>query len=179
MARYLYVVAGEHSGDAHGAGLLQSLAQQVDDLKVRGVGGSQMSELTGGGVRDWVEDAAVMGIWEVLKRYGWFKEQFEIMMGEVREMKPEVLLLIDYPGFNLRFAKAVLGREPIVADIDENKRKLALANGACAAVDPREKEARKQVMDLTGGSGVAAAILLFGRIFLEIIQVVIVHDRRD
>ena len=107
MARYLYVVAGEHSGDAHGAGLLESLAKDVEDLKVRGVGGAQMSELTGGGVRDWVEDAAVMGIWEVLKRYGWFRKQFHAMLQEVREMKPEVLLLIDYPGFNLRFAKAV------------------------------------------------------------------------
>lgn len=112
MARYLYVVAGEHSGDAHGAGLLASLSEQVDDLKVRGVGGSQMSELTGGGVRDWVEDAAVMGIWEVLKRYSWFKEQLEIMLKEVCEMKPEVLLLIDYPGFNLRFAKSVRAALP-------------------------------------------------------------------
>ncbi len=112
MARYLYVVAGEHSGDAHGAGLLESLAKQVDDLKVRGVGGAQMSEITGGGVRDWVEDAAVMGVVEVLKRYGWFKEQFHKMLQEVREMKPEVLLLIDYPGFNLRFAKAVRAALP-------------------------------------------------------------------
>lgn len=112
MARYLYVVAGEHSGDAHGAGLLESLAKQVDDLKVRGVGGSRMAALTGGGVRDWVEDAAVMGIWEVLKRYGWFKQQFKRMMDEVREMRPEVLLLIDYPGFNLRFAKAVRAALP-------------------------------------------------------------------
>lgn len=71
-----------------------------------------MSELTGGGVRDWVEDAAVMGIWEVLKNYSWFKKQFEIMLQEVREMKPEVLLLIDYPGFNLRFAKAVRAALP-------------------------------------------------------------------
>ena len=62
----------------------------------------------------------------------------------------------------VRFAKAVLGREPIVADIDENKRKLALQNGASAVVDPREKEARKQVMDLTGGTGVAAAIDFVG-----------------
>lgn len=75
------------------------------------------------------------------------------------------ILVIGAGGVGLmgvRFAKAVLGREPIVADIDENKRKLALANGACAAVDPREKEARKQVMDLTGGSGVAAAIDFVG-----------------
>src|SRR3989337_938588 len=40
----------------------------------------------------------------------------------------------------VRFAKSVLGHEPIVADIDENKRKPALENGACAALDPRDKE---------------------------------------
>jgi len=107
MSKLLYVVAGEISGDAHGAGLLASLSTQVPDLKVRGVGGPQMSKLTGSGVRDWVEQAAVMGVWEVLKRYGWFREQFHAMLDEVRELRPEVLLLIDYPGFNLRFAKAV------------------------------------------------------------------------
>jgi D-arabinose 1-dehydrogenase-like Zn-dependent alcohol dehydrogenase len=62
----------------------------------------------------------------------------------------------------VRFAKSVLGREPIVADIDEGKRKLALENGAVAAVDPRDKEARKQVMELTGGTGVGAAIDFVG-----------------
>jgi D-arabinose 1-dehydrogenase-like Zn-dependent alcohol dehydrogenase len=75
------------------------------------------------------------------------------------------ILVIGAGGVGLmgvRFAKAVLGREPIVADIDENKRKLALQNGASAAIDPREKEARKQVMDLTGGTGVAAAIDFVG-----------------
>ena len=75
------------------------------------------------------------------------------------------ILVIGAGGVGLmgvRFAKAVLGREPIVADIDENKRKLALDNGAVAAVDPRDKEARKQVMDLTGGTGVAAAIDFVG-----------------
>lgn len=107
MSKLLYVVAGEISGDAHGAGLLGSLASQVPGLTVRGVGGPQMARASAGGVRDWVEDAAVMGIWEVLKRYGWFREQFHRMLDEVRELRPAVLLLIDYPGFNLRFAKAV------------------------------------------------------------------------
>ena len=75
------------------------------------------------------------------------------------------ILVIGAGGVGLmgvRFAKAVLGREPIVADIDEAKRKLALQNGASAAIDPRDKEARKQVMDLTGGTGVAAAIDFVG-----------------
>src|SRR5258708_19938651 len=75
------------------------------------------------------------------------------------------ILVIGAGGVGLmgvRFAKAVLGREPIVADIDENKRKLALQNAASAVVDPPHKAARKQVMDLTGGTGVAAAIDFVG-----------------
>ncbi len=75
------------------------------------------------------------------------------------------ILVIGAGGVGLmgvRFAKSVLGREPIVADIDENKRKLALENGACAALDPRDKESRKQIMDLTGGTGVGAAIDFVG-----------------
>ena len=66
-----------------------------------------MTEVAGPGLRDWVEDAAVMGVWEVLKRYGWFKQRFGEMLAELKKFQPDVLLLIDYPGFNLRFAAAV------------------------------------------------------------------------
>jgi lipid-A-disaccharide synthase len=66
-----------------------------------------MRYVAGPGLEDWVEDAAVMGIWEVLKRYGWFKERFTEMMAEMKDFQPDLLLLIDYPGFNLRFAEAV------------------------------------------------------------------------
>ena len=66
-----------------------------------------MAEVAGPGLRDWVEDAAVMGVWEVLKRYGWFKQRFGEMLAELKKFQPDVLLLIDYPGFNLRFAEAV------------------------------------------------------------------------
>jgi len=57
--------------------------------------------------RDWIERAAVMGVVEVLKHYPWFKKQFKSMLAEIEEIKPDVLILIDYPGFNLRMAKAV------------------------------------------------------------------------
>ncbi|MCW1886131.1 lipid-A-disaccharide synthase [Luteolibacter flavescens] len=107
MAEALYVIAGELSGDAHGAGMLRALLSMHPELEVRGAGGPEMREVAGDGIRDWVEEAAVMGIWEVLKRYGWFKKRFDEMLTEVIAQKPSLLVLIDYPGFNLRFAEAV------------------------------------------------------------------------
>lgn len=107
MPKRVYVVAGELSGDAHGAGLLRSLREMVPDVEIHGAGGPEMAEIAGEGLIDWVEDAAVMGIWEVLKRYGWFKQRFAEMLAALKEFRPDVLLLIDYPGFNLRFAEAV------------------------------------------------------------------------
>jgi lipid-A-disaccharide synthase len=114
MAKRVYVVAGELSGDAHGAGLLRSLKEQIPNLEICGVGGPEMAEVAEAGVTDWVEDAAVMGVWEVLKRYDWFKERFSELLDELLRFRPQVLLLIDYPGFNLRFAEAVRRELPEV-----------------------------------------------------------------
>ena len=107
MGERLYVVAGELSGDAHGAGLLRELLALWPTLEARGAGGPEMVKVVGGGIVDWVEDAAVMGVWEVLKKYGWFRKRFAQMMSELRDFRPGILLLVDYPGFNLRFAEAV------------------------------------------------------------------------
>lgn len=107
MAGRIYVVAGELSGDAHGAGLLRALATLRPDLSITGVGGPEMAAASAGGVRDWVEDAAVVGLWEVLRHYRWFQQRFHEMLAEVKRLQPDVLVLIDYPGFNLRFAEAV------------------------------------------------------------------------
>ncbi|MFY7817124.1 MAG: lipid-A-disaccharide synthase [Akkermansiaceae bacterium] len=112
MPHSLFVIAGELSGDAHGAGLLRSLKRSMPDLLIAGAGGPQMQQIAGPGLRDWVEDAAVMGIWEVLKHYRWFQQQFQELLSELISVRPDVLLLIDYPGFNLRFAKAVKKRIP-------------------------------------------------------------------
>jgi lipid-A-disaccharide synthase len=112
MSETLFVIAGEISGDAHGAGLLHELLLQFPHLSIAGAGGPQMKALAGPQLRDWVEDAAVMGIWEVLKHYRWFREQFRQLMEQAVAMQPKVLLLIDYPGFNLRFARALREKLP-------------------------------------------------------------------
>ena len=92
--------------------MLRALKEMVPAVEIHGVGGPGMADVAGPGLCDWVEDAAVMGVWEVLKRYGWFKERFAKMLGELKDFRPDVLLLIDYPGFNLRFAEAVKRESP-------------------------------------------------------------------
>lgn len=107
MSKRLYIVAGELSGDTHAALLLDSLQESIPELELRGVGGPNLEELSKGTVRNWMDRAAVMGIWEVLKNYLWFRKRFFEMLEELKRFQPNVLLLVDYPGFNLRFAKAV------------------------------------------------------------------------
>jgi lipid-A-disaccharide synthase len=70
-----------------------------------GAGGPQMQALAPA-IQDWSGEA-VVGLWDVLKKYGYFKRQFDAMLGEIAERKPDAVIFIDYPGFNLRMAKAL------------------------------------------------------------------------
>ena len=107
----IYLISGEVSGDTHGAELMHAIQSELQkkDLEVRfyGAGGPAMKKVGGEKFRDWLEKAAVMGVVEVLKQYRWFKKQFHFMLEELKEVQPDALILIDYPGFNLRMAKAV------------------------------------------------------------------------
>lgn len=96
----------------HGACLIQALLAECPDLQLSGAGGPEMRAAGGQGIQDWVESAAVMGVWEVLKHYSWFKKKFDEMLEEILQLKPDALILIDYPGFNLRFAHAVKEKLP-------------------------------------------------------------------
>ncbi|BDS08410.1 lipid-A-disaccharide synthase [Oceaniferula spumae] len=111
MSQIIYIVAGEVSGDTHGAHLMTALRDDVPGVDFHGAGGPEMHAVSDG-VNNWVEDAAVMGIWEVLKHYKWFKQRFAEMLDECVALEPDVLALIDYPGFNLRFANAVREKLP-------------------------------------------------------------------
>lgn len=102
---HLYIIAGEVSGDTHGAGLLKELLILEPGLKISGLGGPQMREIAGAGIDDWVETAGVVGLWEVLKMYGYFKQRFNAVVSAIMTEKPASVILVDYPGFNLRVAK--------------------------------------------------------------------------
>jgi lipid-A-disaccharide synthase len=70
-----------------------------------------MRETAGEGLEDWCDQAAVVGLWEVLKRYGYFRAQFGRVLAEISELHPAAVVLIDYPGFNLRLAAAIRRRK--------------------------------------------------------------------
>jgi len=103
----LYFVAGETSADNHGAALMSSLRRRDVDLNFIGRGGPQMRAIAGERFKDWLGDAAVLGLWEVIRKYGYFREQFRETLKEIQESKPDAVVLIDYPGFNLRLAHAL------------------------------------------------------------------------
>ncbi len=113
----LYLVAGEASGDARGAELMRALHEREPSLEFFGAGGREMRVLGGDHFTDWA-DEAVVGLWDVLKKYGYFKAQFDRMLADIARVQPDALVLIDYPGFNLRLAKAVKRAMPAVRIID-------------------------------------------------------------
>ncbi len=103
----VYFVAGERSGDNHGAALLKALRTRAPEMRFVGRGGPKMRALAGGNFRDWTDDTAVVGLWEVIKRYPFFREQFHDTISEIEAARPSAVILIDYPGFNLRLARAL------------------------------------------------------------------------
>lgn len=97
------IVAGEVSGDQHAARLVRDLRAVRGDVEFFGIGGDALRRE---GVRTAVDarDMAVVGFFEVLARYPFFRRVFRQATEMLSAEKPDALLLVDYPGFNLRLA---------------------------------------------------------------------------
>lgn len=110
MPKTIYCVAGEASGDNHGAALMRSLREIIPDLHLAGRGGPEMKATAGAPFQDWIDHSAVVGLWEVVKNYSYFRAQFQETLREIERCRPAAVVLIDYPGFNLRLARALRKR---------------------------------------------------------------------
>ena len=108
----IYFIAGEVSADNHGAALMRCLRKLDPNVKFVGRGGPQMQQIAGDQFTNWIGDAAVLGLWEVLRKYGYFREQFGQVVNQILQCKPDAIILIDYPGFNLRLADALRRQSP-------------------------------------------------------------------
>jgi len=108
----IYFLAGEASADNHGAALMRALRHANADMRFIGRGGPQMKAVAGRDFQNWIEQSGVLGLWEVIKHYGYFRKQFDETLREIETSKPDAAVLIDYPGFNLRLARALRKKLP-------------------------------------------------------------------
>jgi lipid-A-disaccharide synthase len=99
-----FIIAGEPSGDLHGSNLVRHLYLADPDAEIACWGGELMSR-AGAGLLKHYNQTAFMGVWEVLVNLGKIRKNFSDCRRQVEEMRPDVLILIDYPGFNLRMAR--------------------------------------------------------------------------
>jgi lipid-A-disaccharide synthase len=99
----ILIIAGEASGDLHGAGVIRELKKSLPDCMIYGIGGDKMR---GEGMEliYHIREVAVMGFWEVLQNLHIIKSVEKTLSVLLKVRRPDAVLLIDYPGFNLRFA---------------------------------------------------------------------------
>jgi lipid-A-disaccharide synthase len=112
----IWIIAGESSGDTYGAELARDIRKQMPgkNVSISGMGGSKMKEA---GIDIMVDstELGVVGLIEVLKHIFVFIKIFRFLVKKAEEERPDAVVLIDYPGFNIRFAKQMYKRNiPVI-----------------------------------------------------------------
>ena len=102
--RTYFIIAGEPSGDLHGAKLVAAMKKRSPHLRFVGNGGNKMLE-EGVDLLYHTDQLSVMGFSEIFKHIPFLLKAFRNTLKKIIEIKPERIILIDYPGFNLRMAK--------------------------------------------------------------------------
>lgn len=101
---HIVIIAGEASGDAHAAKLIHELRSKNPNLVVSGIGGQNM-EQAGATLVYNLAQYGVTGFTEVFRHFKIIKDAFKRIKEHLKAVKPDLLILVDYPGFNLRLAK--------------------------------------------------------------------------
>lgn len=101
-----YIIAGEASGDLHGSNLLKALKSKDENADIRFWGGDKMQEIAGKPVKH-IKDLAFMGFVEVIANLRTILKNISFCKADIEKFKPDAIILIDYPGFNLRIAEFV------------------------------------------------------------------------
>ena len=100
------IVAGEVSGDIQAGRLVAEIRKQLPGAGVWGMGGTHM-EAAGCELIYDITQWALIGFWEVVKNYKKIRKVFWGLLDEIKKRRPRVVILVDYPGFNLRLARRI------------------------------------------------------------------------
>jgi lipid-A-disaccharide synthase len=99
-----YIIAGEASGDLHGSNLMKALMDKDNNAEIRFWGGDMMQDVGGTLVKHF-RDLAFMGFFEVFMNIRTIFRNMKFCKQDILNFQPDILILIDYPGFNLRIAE--------------------------------------------------------------------------
>jgi len=99
-----FIIAGEQSGDLHGSNLIRGLNEYDSDAEIFCWGGDLM-QAAGASIMKNYRDLAFMGFVAVVKNLGTITKNINLCKSQITELKPDVIIFIDYPGFNLRIAE--------------------------------------------------------------------------
>lgn len=99
-----YLISGEASGDLHGSHLIAALKKQDSNAQIRGWGGDLMKK-EGAQLVKHFKDLAFMGFWEVVRHLPEILKNIHFCKKDILQYQPDVIIYIDYPGFNLRIAQ--------------------------------------------------------------------------
>ncbi|MDO5615057.1 MAG: lipid-A-disaccharide synthase [Cruoricaptor ignavus] len=100
-----YIIAGEASGDLHGSNLIKALKQKDPNSEFRFWGGNLMASASGEKPVKHYKDLAFMGFVEVILNLKTILRNIKFCKEDIKNYRPDVLVLVDYPGFNLRIAQ--------------------------------------------------------------------------
>lgn len=103
-AKHIVIIAGEESGDIHASALIKQLKAAYPDIIISGIGGKHMQAAGAELVSD-LARFAVTGFTEVIRYLNIIRKAFQAIKQHLRLQKPDLLILVDYPEFNLRLAK--------------------------------------------------------------------------
>ena len=105
----LLIIAGEHSGDEHAARMASGLRSLRPELRICALGGPALAAAGAQLLHD-LTDSSVVGLVEVLKNLRFFRQLFAATLRWIEQYRPRAVCFIDYPGFNLRMARALHAR---------------------------------------------------------------------
>jgi len=103
---HIIIIAGEPSADMHGATLAQELKTHAPQIEISGIGSERMRK-AGVNIFADLSPYAVIGFIEIIKHISIFKNIFELTLQKIKILQPQAVILIDFPGFNLRLAKRI------------------------------------------------------------------------
>jgi lipid-A-disaccharide synthase len=109
----IFIIAGEASGDLHGANLVKALLKINPSLEIQAYGGDKMKQAGASVVRNF-EDFAFMGFFEVARNLGTVLKNLRETRKLILDFKPDHIIFIDFPSFNLRVAEYIRKRNPSI-----------------------------------------------------------------